>query len=107
MDSYGQSDCVLEIDEMPAGRTLDLMVAEYFMDFGLLKWSTDILAAWQVVEKLCQDAWWISLKQMGYKMGWRCLLTRGIAISADADTASLAICRAALKAVDARKGVGK
>jgi hypothetical protein len=97
---------------MKAGRELDSLVAEKFMghgsgyplpnDFKYLAevpcYSTDIAAAWEVVEHLRQ----------AYKIV-DVLLTKSYAscklyddetfISVDADTASLAICLAALKTV--------
>ena len=122
----------MKIDEMPAGREMDALIAEKVMGWrvhlrntawwvlaglenesscgpikamtcGSDRWSpsTDIVAAWKVLMKL---------QAMGYKWTLGSSRAKTIAIlmrhdnkdgiiSADTDTAPLAICRAALKAL--------
>ena len=71
--------------------------------------STDIAAAWEVVERLYDLRWIIGLGSLAQNpRGWRCELCNmweddferaPSDIEANADTAPLAICRAALLAV--------
>jgi hypothetical protein len=71
--------------------------------------STNIAAAWQVVEKLYSEGWTINVGSLAaHPRGWRCTLTQMHADDfykhpqtweANADTVCLAICRAALLAV--------
>lgn len=91
---------------MEAGRELDALIAEKIMgqDYSLnslegslvLKdpphYSTNIAAAWEVVEKLGPDWDLISMEQ-----GW--IASVGSSERARAETAPLAICLAALKAM--------
>jgi Phage ABA sandwich domain len=98
-----------DIENMPAGRSLDFLIAERVMhedvmksQFAPMRYSTDIADAWQVVEKL---------REQGFPLHIQCLQNPqnpyGVAGYHDlrtdawiwADTAPLAICRAALKAV--------
>jgi hypothetical protein len=109
---------VEQITVMPAGRELDALVAEQAMGWNVCgtadndkagiapgqqcsavripKYSTDIASAWDVLMKV-QDVG--SLQNFG-GFGWRCEIhatgpgTRDCA--GEADTAPLAICRAAL-----------
>lgn len=64
-------------------------------------YSTEIADAWQVVEKTTQDGHECCVA--GDKSGWRTIIWREgydvIMAKADAATAPLAICRAALKAI--------
>lgn len=110
-----------ETAQLPPGRELDALIAEkvmqnplgrpsfeegqkYFLD--LQHYSTDIAAAWEVVERLGlaiginevrpEEGKWICLKDMGEGEGW----LFGIFEGAYADTAPHAICLAALKAVE-------
>lgn len=125
----------MNIDEIPAGRELDALIAEKVM--GLSKdgyspvcyvenhamdedwcyqcdcmadeaehvpkrYSTSISAAWEVVEKMSEkfqicleSPWWPGV---AYKVRFTRLDGKTHQVS-DGDTASLAICRAALKAV--------
>lgn len=115
----------MNIDKMEAGRELDALIAEKVMGLercgckcGLFlneyhepflepHYSTDIAAAWEVVEKLnSMGLGWFSLEQFGEKgQGqWRALIwTGGEEIDncffADARTVPLAICRVAYKIV--------
>lgn len=77
-------------------------------------YSTDIGAAWEVIEKICkpiepfiEGQFWLDglgFTCKGHDEGrWRCMITterkeQRVEVSADAETAPLAICRAALKA---------
>jgi len=110
---------------LPAGRELDALVAERVMGWhrrkrnGVEVWvvttdtfdppvtypvecwnpSTSIAAAWEVVEK--QDDC-LHLKQHGEKGMWEAYFCHNYCEAdylGEADTAPLAICRAALKAV--------
>lgn len=77
------------------------------------KWSpsTDMAAAWQVVEKMGADGWMFNLIGRAYGCGWTVHLEH-FAPEDDKPTfgagcdlpAPLAICRAALRAVRARPG---
>ena len=111
------------VDTMPAGREMDALVAERVMGWyrvgamwckgansfaaqaeevaGCPKiWtpSTDIAAAWEVVEKLREKAW---VSVTSGKTGNPCYcevdVVGGEIWHVTADTAPLAICRAALK----------
>lgn len=70
-------------------------------------YSTDISAAWEVVEKLRSDRLWFTMMQDNTDI-WDVKLWRGeskgwfptVEYYGNAPTAPLAICRAALKAVD-------
>src|SRR3990167_6351484 len=106
----------MDIDAMPAGRTMDELVAERVMGYecdceggtksdcpihgrqprSLNRYSTDIFDAWQVVQEIglivgkeiisIPDSKWVA------RNSWA-----DIGIRAVAETAPLAICRAALK----------
>ena len=104
-----------EIDNMQAGRELDALVSEKVMGikwpgvfwdgdpdshfFNRRAYSTDIAAAWQVVEKLKERGFGFWLTASGDcwfedSNGWR------ITSKADgSNSVPLAICRAALEAV--------
>jgi len=108
--------CDTPIDEHPANRCLDAWVAEavmgltyVFFDVELLErasqgrmaayYSTDIAAAWQIIEKLRKQ-------DMYYKLGFNgdglpYYIEAGFyeETLARADTAPLAICIAAIKAL--------
>jgi len=113
---------VEEIDKMEAGHELDALVAERVMghrysggvtswcredgklvqpDGGLPPYSTDISAAWEVVERLRKD-WAIRIGSsdlIGNGWGVRMWSTYVPGPAVDAATAPLAISRCALKAV--------
>jgi O-glycosyl hydrolase len=104
-----------EILNMPAGREMDELVATrvmgwdvhphathyirndgknvYFVICGEFEPSSDIAAAWQVVEKMTDGETPNDCEIHTTVRGWRCDFYRG---SATAETAPLAICRAAL-----------
>jgi hypothetical protein len=120
-----------EILNTPAGRELDALVAEKVMElkvdyefsdvleprvpflvdkydeWGYLpNYSTDIAAAWEVVEFLRRKFWSTNIVCWDYSVKWvvTCEYRTGHGepkktLYADADTAPLAICRAALLAV--------
>lgn len=69
------------------------------------RFSTDIAAAWQVVEKLRADGW--SFACIGDGKTWTSVFAREVPEivepdTVEADTAPLAICLAALAAAEAR-----
>ena len=73
----------------------------YRQESNVLEYSTDIAAAWQVVEKLtCTTKQWFHLNQ--FSTGCNAIFQNdaydGYDAESDAETAPLAICRAALKA---------
>lgn len=113
-----------KISKIEAGRTMDTLVAKrvfgldvvassngfYFENNGkfpgraplleLPRYSTNIAAAWKVVENLTSDYEITITRATGYKVG--CLFIVGASedwIFSEAETAPLAICRAALLAV--------
>ena len=102
-----------EILNMPAGRGMDEMVTQkIFMTdgfwHGVKDYSTDISAAWEVVEKMCDgDKNKFMIYRFGFgpkkpKIRWRVSWGQGwenLLSYCDAESAPLAICRAALLAV--------
>ena len=106
-----------EILNMPAGREMDALIAENVFNVFVHRlngsafsvsmlneiphYSTDISAAWEVVEKLHKendifDVW--HEKDTGFD--WWCeVVNNGDGWNVNAKTAPLAICRAALLAV--------
>lgn len=100
---------------LQAGRELDALVAEKVMNdipgkaLGSRHYSTDMAAAWEVVTWLQAKGWAVWIGNEGEDGTWTCLagppnpnviLPEVTAeIETDADTAPLAICLAALKAV--------
>ena len=110
----------MNIDEMPAGREMDALVAEKVFGVphedcfdvyggkrcvkddeygGPQCYSTDIAAAWEVVEKIRED---YEPRIELWDEGWEVTILTGTdrgSASGRALTAPLAICRAALKAV--------
>lgn len=128
-------------EELQAGRDLDALVAERVMGYekraesewlggfawishddghwygvtSMPRFSTDISAAWDVVERLQSDALSLGWKRRDFSLErkdrmvdgrWYCvtdavptdIYPNGYAVDGVADTAPLAICRAALKA---------
>ena len=74
-----------------------------------VQFSTDIAAAWEVLEKLKDDSWYINVSWNdtipGVENYWSCWGWRSSdTTKGSAPTAPLAICRAALAAVRARNG---
>ncbi len=80
-----------------------------YPNFRLRHYSTDIAAAWEVVEKVQANGWTFHVDDVGFNNGiegkWRVLLTEAETgdkhVFADGDTAPHAICLAALKAMSA------
>jgi hypothetical protein len=129
----GFSDCqTSRYDFMEAGRELDQLIATKVMKHtvfsispivliglqeanengatrDLAHYSTDISAAWEVVEKFQKEAWKVTVSNLGDRSKfenddyifdrWICRVGTN---RAKADTAPLAICLAALKAVGER-----
>lgn len=101
-----------EIDKPEGGPELDALIAEKVMEWTPQSYflgppfSTNIAAAWTVVEKLWaagKDFDLENFNQPGGGQGWRARFMRTTknqdTVIAFASTAPLAICRAALKAV--------
>ena len=98
---------------MKAGRMLDVRVGMEVMgvlekDFayrdGPAYYSTDIAAAWEVLEKMkpAVDAIQLSWTPADddYPVRWQCCMVVGPNYFGEAETAPLAICLAALKVVE-------
>ena len=112
-----------EILNLPAGSEIDALIEEKIFDRTLCgnnlgsyikkpngyedlrlikKYSTDISAAWKVVEEVAGPESLLSATIVGQYAGgqWRCLFSNAFdAFDVTADTAPLAICRAALLTV--------
>jgi hypothetical protein len=89
-----------EILNMPAGREMNRLVAIKVMGYGenpviWARYSENITAAWQVVENVLKNTDCDCTLKTTMR-GWDCELYRD---HANAETAPLAICRAALIAV--------
>ena len=121
----------MNIDKLEAGHELDRLIAEKVMgwrkvfdedqgdgmwilwvqqdgqeiyDQQLPKFSADIAAAWEVVEKLSQGESMVTVRTDRTALRWICIAeTSTRTFSANESTAPLAICRAALKVVGASK----
>jgi hypothetical protein len=111
-----------EILNMPMGREMDALIAEKIFGYNRVyynekivanlyptgagcfvegeahEYSTDISAAWEVVEKLHELGYFLGLYRDGFK---KCIweIDIGADIELTDNTAPLAICRAALLAV--------
>jgi len=100
----------MNYDEMPAGKELNELVARKIMRVTghfWLRYSQDISAAWEVVEKIIAMSYTVLVsngKHSPQSQKWHCIITiipqQGGYRDGYADTAPLAICRAALKAVE-------
>jgi hypothetical protein len=103
-----------DIDKMPAGRELYVFVDSLKCFYHWVPcYSTDIAAAWEVVEKMAEITYAAHvLCKIEYKQhvigsnSWEVKMSTKIGVTpprnderAEAETAPLAICRAALKAV--------
>jgi hypothetical protein len=104
----------MNIDSMPAGRELDALVAEKVMNyttwaFGVPRYSESIEAAWGVLEKILDlegkkethlPVFSVQVSPYGcsavLQVGAGC-----VKVTSNAESAPLAICRAALKVVGA------
>jgi hypothetical protein len=94
--------------DLPAGRALDAEIAEKVMGYDisfspLPHYSTDIAAAWLVVEQMREMGYW---PKVSYLVDWDTVakwhvdfLVSPNTAYQTADTAPLAICRAALACV--------
>ena len=102
-----------EILNMPAGQDMDLLVAEEVLKLDSIGWnerffhnranfSTDIRAAWEVVERMGNVDELHDVDIRTSIRGWYCNIFNSFdSFEAGAETAPLAICRAALLAVEA------
>ena len=112
-----------EIDTMPAGRNLDALVAEKAFGTTVVwvrgnvfredktalypdlvcnmvhQFSTDIASAWRIVNAVGDSFYHVKrLRDGGYEAAFVCGIGSDASVSVSlADTAPLAICRAALK----------
>lgn len=120
-----------EIDELEAGQRLNELVAELVVGekppfayadptaggghgdpggyrIGARPYSTDIGAAWSVVERLLSLHWALSELSSDEGSRWGVILEKypredEIYATAEAETAPLALCRGALKAVNKKE----
>ena len=100
-----------EIMNMPAGREMDTLIAKSIFgnvkkswdwEFTLPSYSTDISAAWRVVEKMSDagSIFSVFISQSYTSDGWGVTIENAfVRYDVVAGTAPLAICRAALLAV--------
>ena len=97
---------------MPAGIKIDKLIAQQVMRKSKpLKYSTDIAAAWEVLEQVYDAYGHFKIRLMKYHLhqgiGWAqpygCQIGEGVKFVC-ADTPALAICRAALTHIKNRKG---
>jgi len=110
---------------MSAGREMDALVAEKVMDVSgvrlsrevwtgcidgqrnvILHYSTDIKDAWEIVKKLISESFDVTIESVNLATGidWFASISNDdFAIRASAQTAPLAICRAALAAYEKAK----
>lgn len=96
-----------QIDAVVAGRETDVLINRTV--FGkhddhypsMPNYSTDISDAWKVVEKLRETGWVGVTSESTNGGGWICEFQNGLSAIdfCYAETASLAICRAGLKAI--------
>jgi Phage ABA sandwich domain len=102
--------------DLVAGREMDVLVAEKVMGIRSCtcchgatcpthdcpRYSINIAAAWEVVEK--SGGKFIALRRRADNRGWTVIMRKDdisdLTEEASADTAPLAICRAALKVVE-------
>lgn len=109
-----------EILNMPAGREMDALIFEKIFGFEkgtfpvyepmksnvgdymvrpIQEYSTDISAAWEVVEKLTDGIFLNDFSLWTTMRCWKADFTELRVADSNAETAALAICRAALLAV--------
>lgn len=103
-----------EILNMPAGREMDVLIADILgKSHGIWNFSTDIAAVWEVVQRLEQD-WEVELstghnfrdypgQSYGCRIASKCTI---LVMFCLAESAPLAICRAALLAFQPPAGEG-
>jgi hypothetical protein len=111
----------MNIDEMPAGREMDRLIAEKVMGWSVngvtaysptgsandasrdwcLHYSTEIAAAWEVVEVCLEKFGTFSIMRHGWpgEKGEGYVVYMGAVVKAYGGDIALAICRAALKLV--------
>lgn len=89
------------------GRELDACIAEQIMGWSSLsmRFSTDIAAAFQVVEKMREEGWLFSLSNDGTE--WSCQFSKpmGAEVRTSGGNAATVICLAALEAKGATSSV--
>lgn len=99
--------CGSSVDEHPSNACLDGWVAEAIFDYRgspPFRYSTDIVAAWQVVEKMRYNGWTLSLDNECAFDCWSVIFEASGEMDEEWGEfranapAPLAICRAALKA---------
>lgn len=95
--------CETDVDEHAANLCLNLWLADVVMDGRLENYCATIAAAWEVVETVNEDnammlRWY---NPDGRTSHYSVAFGFGKKVGAEADSAPLAICRAALKAVNA------
>lgn len=106
-----------EILKMPAGSEIELLISDHVLKLSTLEWnrrffnnrtkfSTDIAAAWEVVEKMREKFGYRIFNDVSSKIGqcttanfYNNRIPDKISVYVSAETAPLAICRAALLAV--------
>jgi hypothetical protein len=99
---YGKYEYLRQDDDTKYACAKLLATGELFPNKTLPKYSTDIAAAWQVVEKMSSRKDWDEhpvciVRNYAFKDMWTVEL-RDYDFDATAETAPLAICRAALLA---------
>lgn len=94
--SVEENDAI--IAAMPAGSEMDALIAKRFFPHPtiILSYSTDMNAAWQIIDKLVREGWLVQIDNDENYAGlgtWHVDIGGGCAYG---ETAPLAICRAAL-----------
>ena len=95
---------VMTHTELKPGKNFMLTEEGVVLDFSFERWlpSTDIAAAWEVVEKIKQPDIRVEIETPFGWPHWACRFYRGPDVlgGSGGETAPLAICRAALAALD-------
>lgn len=94
--SVEENDAI--IAAMPAGSEMDTLIAKRFFPHLTIipGYSTDIFAAWQIIDKLAREGWLVEIDNDENYAGlgtWHVYIGGSAAYG---ETAPLAICRAAL-----------
>ena len=97
---------------MKPGRELDKLIARkvlklkdehgFFIELDCPHYSTDIKAAWEIVDKLGEHPGYYDLYLAGHSTQWRARFEEQDTHTAKGETPAHAICLAALKAVGVR-----
>ncbi len=91
----------MENHELPAGRELDRAVGKRVMgieDRRVPEYSTNLLDAWKVIEKLNARGFWIRMESPSVRPEIQLIRSDGFQVAASGETPAHAICLAALKA---------